>query len=947
MATLREILFRPDRVEAPAAPAASPLAESAQAAERAMLRYMRRRRQSLEQQVGPRGCDALHLLPFLLHVNQPGLPGFVAADGCPVGITGYSPSNTELSLAQRLFPDARVRRSGVLSPAIDLVAAMGSVGTIGFTADSDLDVWVCHNNGIGQGATLRRYREKVQAVEAWLCEYSGLEFHLFLQATGRIADNDFGDTDVEGCGSAMGALLKEEFYRTGLHLAGRHPFWWLVPPDSPPDAYLEHVERLHHDPAFATDEYVDLGSVPKVPLGELFGAAVWQIVKGWKAPFKSALKMGLLEKAVHAESNRPLCEIVKDQVYDDGNPDHYRYFFNKLRAHYRCKQETATEDLLARCFYLKTAVRQEPDQLDPTTQGDPRAAVLASYLGEWGWGARRVRHLNEFEQWNFELQRGLAQEVDRYFLRTYKRIRTALDACGEIQRITPHDLTILGRKLQTIYRRAPHKVETVHLISHAAPEPVLSLYQELLPDGESPWQLFRGRVTPLNVEESHGELLHTSPDVAELLVWACQNGLLGQRTRLSSRSVGQQVPAAAAENLAQEVLAFVTETQRLQPPLQALLEPPRPTHLLVIPNLGLAGETVRELGAVYATSWGEQFYQRWAGPGALGRCAEEVLFPFIQDSPSPLSIRVFAPLQKVGGRHDASRRLHHEIPALVAQLVANDEQRPVKRRYVGSDQDGFFVCDRSGCQPIRFRSFADCDDLIRYLTGVGPHHRVDTRVEGHGPDLNLLRTLFETAAAGMIDVFCLEYPERDVLFVVDEVGNLTQFSHRPDSEPYALARLLMFLEATLPEVASHPENPLRAPILGEVIRIHTVATDGSCQVRTSTHELLGRVQALGLDPMGLTIERTGSGGRGPTGYRITWGDQVFQSGEGENPLEEARRKIEQVRSSGLDYEVFLTRLFLDDRFQQQYCGSCAAIGHYLFYKKVIEQRLSAPSAPTA
>ena len=172
------------------------------------------------------------------------------------------------------------------------------------------------------------------------------------------------------------------------------------------------------------------------------------------------------------------------------------------------------------------------------------------------------------------------------------------------------------------------------------------------------------------------------------------------------------------------------------------------------------------------------------------------------------------------------------------------------------------------------------------------------------------------------------------------VGNLTQFTHRPDGEPYSLARLLLFLEATLPEVAGHPQNPLRAPILGEAVRIHTVDTDGSFRVRTSTHELLGRVQAMGLDPMGLTIERTG-GGRSPGGYRITWGDQVFRSGDVENPLEEARRAIEKVRSSGLDYEVFLTRLFLDDRFQQQYCGAFVASGHYLFYKKVIEQRLSA------
>ena len=125
-------------------------------------------------------------------------------------------------------------------------------------------------------------------------------------------------------------------------------------------------------------------------------------------------------------------------------------------------------------------------------------------------------------------------------------------------------------------------------------------------------------------------MLRESPDVVDLLVWACQNGLLGPRTQLACRSVDQRISAAALENLAQEILSFVTGIHRLEPPLADLLESPRPTRLLVIPNLGLAGEAVQQIGAVYSSTWGEAFYQRWTGPGALSRCAKEVLFPFIQ-----------------------------------------------------------------------------------------------------------------------------------------------------------------------------------------------------------------------------------------------------------------------------------------------------------------------------
>ena len=43
--------------------------------------------------------------------------------------------------------------------------------------------------------------------------------------------NDFGgsEEDVDSSGSAQGKLLKEEFYRTAVFIAGHVPLWWVVP----------------------------------------------------------------------------------------------------------------------------------------------------------------------------------------------------------------------------------------------------------------------------------------------------------------------------------------------------------------------------------------------------------------------------------------------------------------------------------------------------------------------------------------------------------------------------------------------------------------------------------------------------------------------------------------------------------------------------------------------
>jgi adenylate cyclase class 1 len=912
----------------------------AEAAEGAFAAYDRWRRLRIETQIGDRGMEALRLLPLLLHVNHPGLPGHVEDPTCPCGIAEYSPSPGDIALAQRHFPGGQVRRAGVLRPVVDVVAVMGSAGTIGFSGESDLDVWVCHRSSL-TGPSLDLYRTKVQAVERWLNESSGFEIHLFLQPTDRIRDNDFGETDVEGCGSAMGALLKEEFYRTGVLLAGKVPFWRVVPPGAGADGYCAHVERLCGAPGFHADAYVDLGWVARVPLGELFGAVVWQIVKGWKSPFKSALKMGLLESAVRAGQEGPsLCEVLKEEVLRGERVDPYRLLFDQVLAHYRANGESNSQDLLARCFYLKTGVRLDSSPSGKTPRRQSDQAVLAEYVASWGWGSRRITHLNDFHAWKFEWVHALAREVDRFFLRTYQRIRAALDESGETQRITPRDLTILGRKLQAVYRRVPHKVETLHLITRGVEEATVSLYQEMQPDGELPWRLYRGRATPLNVDAKEADLFRTSADAVDLLVWAAQNKIVGARTRIFCHGIRGEMSAADLEALGQMLAAFVASVDREDRGHEALLEPPRVTRLLAIPSFLADTSGDRGLGAVYATTWGETYYQRWDSADALRAFLEESFIPFLLESPSPQAVEVFAPPRKVGTAQASPRRLQRELPAAAAFLGGSEHPADLRRRLVGAAEPGFYVLDRVRPGEIRYRTFPDRQALVGYLSAVGPHGRVETRVEGVSGDLAMTRTLFETALPGVLDVFLLDEPQWQTLFVVDEVGNLTSFSHAPEEVPYALAKLLVFLEGIFPELASQAQSPLRGKTLTEALRIHTLLVDGACRVLTATHEYLGKVRALGLRPVGLTIEKMdGAGGPGG-GYRITWGSQRIESGEFENPLAEVRQRIRQARSSRLDYDVFVTRLFLDERFTAECCGPFVATGHYLFYKKVIEQRLS-------
>ena len=811
---------------------------------------------------------------------------------------------------------------------MDLVAVMGSVGTIGFTGDSDLDVWVCCAPAGHSSHGLSLYRRKVEEVEAWMAGHAGVEVHLFLQESARIRASDFGEADLEGCGSAMGALLKEEFYRTGILLAGKIPLWWLLPPGTSPE---EHARRAAAAPA----GQVDLGPVARVPLGELFGAAIWQIVKSWKSPFKSALKMGLLEKAVRSGREvPPLCELLEDEVRAGRSPDPYQLLFDEVLAHYRSQGDAEAEDLLARCFYLKTGVRLDPAGLGRGRGDSPDETLMLEYVRSWGWGARRVRHLNGFADWKFEWVQGLAKEIDRFFLRTYQRIRVALEESGEVQRITDRDLTILGRKLQAAYRRAPHKVETLHLVGGAPAEASLTLYQETQP-GEAPWALFRGMVSAFNVEEKRGDLL---PHLCR------PPGAAG---------VGRAEPRARARHPALVQGRGARPASRRPGGHRAAPLRPRGGCLR---RPGAPGAPPGEAPADAAPAGRQPRPRRGAahrGGGGVDHDLGRNLLPplggrrrlpplrrglFLPSSgvPPSRSVRGLGAVRR-GGSARFDGRLQREIPGLALISRWPDVPRTCAAATCGgSRRGGTSVLDRSGGGDADLpRASGDREGLLRYLSGVGPYRRSRRgsraprrpgRAEGRD----------RGGQAGMVDVFVLGRRR----------GRPCSSSTRSATSPLRLPAegprtpwqsSCSSSQQTLPDLAGQPSHTARRPA-------------PSTRRYASTLSLRGHLPGVHLhlraDPPGPSpgaqprasdraMPGTAPGGR----VRGHWGGQTDPQRRGGQPP----RGASAPHPGGAGFGPRLRRIRdppLPRRALRRRAPAFVTTGHYLFYKKAIEQRLS-------
>ena len=54
----------------------------------------------------------------------------------------------------------------------------------------------------------------------------------------------------------------------------------------------------------------------EIPSEEFFGASLWQIVKALKSPFKSVMKLALLDKYMHyRDTGIFLCNRIKNNLF--------------------------------------------------------------------------------------------------------------------------------------------------------------------------------------------------------------------------------------------------------------------------------------------------------------------------------------------------------------------------------------------------------------------------------------------------------------------------------------------------------------------------------------------------------------------------------------------------------------------------------------------------------
>ncbi len=564
------------------------------------------------------------------------LPGIIASRYCWYGgkritapgcsITHYTPDRTVLGLLQKyeFLDDPSEPLTGELQPheiiPVEALYTIGSTGTIAQAKSSDLDIWVCCEHKKSSKDQQKTLLNKLRHIETWAQERFDLEVHFFLMDLDDIRDNNFGFTDKESAGSTQAQLLKEEFYRTSIYIAGGKPCWWYMAPETDQKNYHRNFARLTHAVSLKGRKILDLGNLHEIPSEEFFGASLWQIVKALKSPFKSVMKLALLDKYMHyRDAGIFLCNRIKYNLFlearDLWDIDPYAVMFREIFEYYKEIEQKDAQDIMRLAFLHKSGIYlaaqstgrfyelQEYHYMEyffPYSESD-----IASHVEPRG--AKLDNEDNYTESYTALVK--LGEKLIRYMFDTYNTIHGLWERLDLDTYVTQEDMTKLGRKVFSHLGQRPDKIMRVPFMD-ASKNIFLALEfsSEGLQGRPSVW-ISKGEPPKRKGLKSVKEEIRRDLCLERLLVWLVANGVYANDVSLQSASIEFPLSLPDIGELLKALSAFFPLEDTFEPDISENIRAEEVVKTFLIVNFTVAREEKRYTSAVivYATNWGELF----------------------------------------------------------------------------------------------------------------------------------------------------------------------------------------------------------------------------------------------------------------------------------------------------------------------------------------------------
>jgi adenylate cyclase class 1 len=909
-------------------------------------RLHRERLQRIRAELRPSQQEFLDLLPLLFHINHPMLPGFVSSDA-PTGIPDFSPHRRALDAAKKLSRSFEYKKRAQRQYRIFGVYLMGSTGTIGQSSSSDFDLWLCHDPALSEPQR-KLLQQKSILIEQHAAELD-LELHIFLIDPVRFRQGQKSKLSHESTGSTQHSLLLEEFYRSAVLLAGRYPLWWLVPPEHE-EVYQEYADSLLFHRFVKRSDVLDLGGLDNVPAQEFFGAALWQLYKGIDSPYKSILKIFLMEAySRDYPTPRWLAQQAKEAIYigekNVDKLDAYILLYQQVEEYLQQGSDEARLELARRCFYFKVGER-----LSQTKQHKNwRISAMLALTRRWGWGQTQLQMLDTRSSWKIDRVIHERNALVGVLTRSYRMLTDFARKYAQTSPIDPQELNLLGRKLYTALDHRPGKIDHINPgISRDLSEPQISLYHRPARDGNPAWMLYRGLLDEQEPLADQRPMKITS-NLIEILLWSHVNHVWGRDTRISLNAGDTELSRNELLSLHQSIKRLFPKRMPATAGMQTLAKPATATRIALFINIGtdplehltkegkqITSERHDPLSfaaarvnlaidheAILQTSWGELLVTRHEGPEGLLESLCSLLNMLPDKGSAQPKVDAFS-FSSVRGRQIALR---------VIDLFNHIQQRFLSGelnngRYAFRIGREFYIVQREK-KRFGWRSLDSFESLLEELQQP---QRVFRQLE-FDPEIMVnspYPVIFKAGRPDLIQVFFQVKAQQTDIYILDEQGALFRQTLAADSPRFLMLqqrRLLNSLQQLHSLLPGEGGNLLAEPEFYELAQPN--GGEFSCERR--------RVPLVRADDyMELTLV-SDTAGRGAIPQSLICGDQEFSRLEyGDELYEATAAHIHSLRRGEQRYPIYLTSLRLSS-FQP--IESPATV-ELLRLKRQVEERLN-------
>lgn len=548
------------------------------------------------------GESILYLLPWMLSVNDPAVPGFVENLKRSIAVYGTATDQALIKRESSFKTRFHIRKSGSLlrpSPQACLIQGIytiGSVGTIGQTTHSDCDIWVCIKRADFSKSAKEHLFQKINLIKDWMDVNLKIPVYFFICDIEDIRDSNFGVTGDQSSGSAQRNVLKEEFYRTSILISGKIPLWWAC---FDPGGTIDYqsLAAQYSMEAFEDYDFIDMGPLESVDNDEYFGAALWQFNKALTHPLKSVIKMLLLEMLLFSHGQELLCHrfrnLVLDQEHEFVFHDPGAFTLNAILEYTRNVHPDSFE-FIKQCSYLRHDIHLYSKKL--TLKENLAKEIFQQYP----LTREEIYRLNVFAAWPLLEQLEFGEKIFYLLSNIYKRIM----ACQKdiSSGLTRQDMTIIGRKLAACLERKRSKIKLVHKPLFNPNLPTLTFKSD-----KKLWYVFTAG-EPLNPIVAGVDIVHC----IAYLVW----NELYEASNIRMTPNPTPITLQEINNLSKRIREVFGLFDITSVDFSNFLETENVTKLLVVVNFGNPelGMDIDDFSVIYCNHWGELFCRRFNDP---------------------------------------------------------------------------------------------------------------------------------------------------------------------------------------------------------------------------------------------------------------------------------------------------------------------------------------------